>query len=60
MTTTPNATPDADRELQVRILDIVRNAYAPEDCESCEVAGGTCQECAEDALEEAGIRTAWS
>ena len=29
------------------------NAYAPEDCDQCEAAEGTCWECANDALAEA-------
>jgi len=61
MTTTPASAPrPTDLELQTRILQIIADAYAPEDCEQCEGNEGTCRECAEDALHDAGIRTAFN
>lgn len=38
-------------------LEVITAAYAPEDCEDCEMSEGTCLECAIDALEEHGFKT---
>lgn len=36
-------------------LKTIADAYAPEDCEQCEVIGAACWECAEEALAEQGM-----
>lgn len=37
------------------LLAIIDAAYAPEDCEACEIEETTCEECIADALDERGI-----
>lgn len=41
-----------EAQARARIAAKIEAAYAPEDCEACEINGGTCWECAADALED--------
>ena len=46
---------DMIAELTSIRANLITAAYAPEDCESCEVNEATCRECAVEALEENGF-----
>lgn len=50
-----NDTPTARPITTDEMIAIINAAYAPEDCEGCEIEETTCQECIDDALEERGI-----
>jgi hypothetical protein len=42
----------------IRRAEVIAAAYAPEDCEECEMREGTCIECAAEALLDAGLLSA--